>query len=80
VVDDILDSEADTATLGKTSGKDKDANKPTYVTILGVTRARKLAAELHENAIAPLAGLDKAGLNNSLRLIQIADYIMQRSY
>jgi farnesyl diphosphate synthase len=80
VIDDILDSEADTATLGKTSGKDKETNKPTYVTILGVTRARKLAAELHANAIKPLAGLDNAGLNNSTRLIQIADYIMQRAY
>jgi farnesyl diphosphate synthase len=80
VIDDILDSEADTATLGKTSGKDKDANKPTYVTILGVNRARQLAAELYENAIKPLVGLNNTGLNNSVRLIQIADYIMQRSY
>jgi farnesyl diphosphate synthase len=75
VIDDILDTEADTATLGKTSGKDKNGNKPTYVTILGLTRARTLAAELHENAIKPLSGLD-----NNTRLIQIADYIMQRTY
>ena len=80
VIDDILDSEADTATLGKTSGKDKEANKPTYVTILGVTRARAMAAELHANAVKPLAGLDNAGLNNSTRLLQIADYIMHRAY
>jgi farnesyl diphosphate synthase len=79
VIDDILDSEGDTATLGKTSGKDQDANKPTYVTILGLSRARTLATELYENAIQPLAGLDN-NLRHSTRLIQIADYIMQRPY
>ena len=35
VVDDVLDAEATTATLGKTAGKDADNNKPTYVSILG---------------------------------------------
>jgi farnesyl diphosphate synthase len=41
VIDDILDTEADTATLGKTAGKDADSNKPTYVTILGLDVAKK---------------------------------------
>nr|HPR07470.1 polyprenyl synthetase family protein [Denitromonas sp.] len=36
VVDDILDCEADTATLGKTAGKDARNHKPTYVTLLGL--------------------------------------------
>ncbi len=80
VIDDILDSEADTATLGKTSGKDKEANKPTYVTILGVTRARALAAELHDHAVQPIVELNNAGGNIGVRLLQIADYIMQRAY
>ena len=48
VVDDVLDSEADTATLGKTAGKDADNDKPTYVTLLGVQAAKKMAAELHQ--------------------------------
>ncbi len=40
VVDDVLDTEATTATLGKTAGKDAENNKPTYVSILGVNQAR----------------------------------------
>ena len=46
VVDDVLDVQADTATLGKTAGKDAAQNKPTYVSVLGVARARELADEL----------------------------------
>ncbi len=76
VVDDILDSEADTATLGKTAGKDAEANKPTYVTILGLPRARELAKELHANAISRLAPYGES----ARRLVQLADYITQRSY
>jgi len=76
VVDDILDSEADTATLGKTAGKDAEANKPTYVTILGLPRARELAKELHANATSRLAPYGES----ARRLVQLADYITQRSY
>ncbi len=54
VVDDVLDSEADTATLGKTAGKDADNDKPTYVTLLGVQAAKKMAAELHGEALDAL--------------------------
>lgn len=55
VIDDILDSEADTATLGKTAGKDQLNNKSTYVTILGLSAAKQLASELHANAMAALS-------------------------
>ena len=41
VVDDVLDTEAITATLGKTAGKDAQQNKPTYVSVLGVRRVEK---------------------------------------
>ena len=44
VVDDILDAEASTATLGKTAGKDAAQNKPTYVSMLGVAEAKAMAA------------------------------------
>lgn len=76
VVDDILDAEADTATLGKTAGKDADSNKPTYVTILGLARAKSLAQELYAAAIEPLNayGLEAA------RLIQLAQFITQRGF
>jgi farnesyl diphosphate synthase len=73
VVDDILDSQADTATLGKTAGKDALDNKPTYVTILGLHRARELAEELHHNALSRLG-------DDAQRLTQLARYITQRSY
>ena len=40
VIDDVLDCEADTATLGKTAGKDADNDKPTYVKLMGLAAAR----------------------------------------
>jgi len=58
VVDDILDTESDTATLGKTAGKDADNNKPTYVTILGLEEAKRLSNELETEALELLAPLD----------------------
>ncbi len=74
VVDDVLDATADSATLGKTAGKDAAANKPTYVSILGLEASRLLAEKLrcdaHE-ALAPFG--DKAG-----RLRELADLIVQR--
>lgn len=76
VVDDILDAEADTATLGKTAGKDANSNKPTYVTILGIERAKQLARELHENALKPLSVYGA----EARRLVQLAQFITQRSF
>ncbi|HEX5538276.1 MAG TPA: farnesyl diphosphate synthase [Methylophilaceae bacterium] len=76
VVDDILDAEADTTTLGKTAGKDAQSNKPTYVTILGLPRAKQLARELHEHALEPLAQFGKP----AERLVQLAQFITQRSF
>ena len=74
VVDDVLDATADSATLGKTAGKDAAANKPTYVSILGLEPSRNLAEKLRRDAIDALAPFgDKAG-----RLRQLADLIVQR--
>jgi farnesyl diphosphate synthase len=42
VIDDILDVTSDSATLGKTAGKDAAADKPTYVSLLGLAPAQKL--------------------------------------
>ncbi|RJG15357.1 polyprenyl synthetase family protein [Massilia cavernae] len=74
VVDDVLDATADSATLGKTAGKDAAANKPTYVSILGLEQSRALAEKLRNDAhkaIEPFG--DKAR-----RLREIADLIVQR--
>jgi farnesyl diphosphate synthase len=76
VVDDVLDSEADTATLGKTAGKDADNDKPTYVTLLGVQAAKKMAAELHGEALDALAGFGE----EAHRLRELADFIVLRKF
>jgi len=74
VVDDVLDATADSATLGKTAGKDAADNKPTYVSILGLEPSRTLAETLRLEAHAALAPFgDKA-----LRLRELADLIVQR--
>ena len=72
VVDDILDAEASTATLGKTAGKDAAQGKPTYVNLLGSQRAKEKAAELRAEAHAALASLDE----RALRLHELTDFIV----
>jgi len=56
VVDDILDATQPSDTLGKTAGKDADANKPTYVSLLGLEQARREADALLAQALAALQG------------------------
>jgi farnesyl diphosphate synthase len=74
VVDDILDEEGDATTLGKTAGKDREAAKPTYTSLMGIAEARKFAAELHADALEALAPFgDKAE-----RLRQLAEFIVHR--
>ncbi len=76
VVDDVLDTEADTATLGKTAGKDADNDKPTYVTLLGVQAAREMAQQLHQDALDCLLEFGDA----AQRLRELADFIVLRKY
>ena len=76
VVDDVLDCEASSATLGKTAGKDLRQGKPTYVSILGLNRARQLAGELRT---AAHAALDSFGAR-ARRLRELADYIVLRKF
>jgi farnesyl diphosphate synthase len=76
VKDDILDEESDTATLGKTQGKDKDNDKPTYPALLGLSGAKKKAQELHEKALDSLSIFgQEADLLRDLSL-----YIIQRNH
>ncbi len=76
VVDDVLDSEADTATLGKTAGKDAHNHKPTYVTLLGVHDAREMAKILHGEALESLAEFG----DTANRLRELADFIVLRKF
>lgn len=74
VIDDVLDATADSATLGKTAGKDAADNKPTYVSILGLEPSRALAEKLREDALRALAHFD----GKARRLRELADLIVQR--
>ena len=76
VVDDILDVTADSATLGKTAGKDAAAHKPTYVSVLGLERSRAYAAELLSQA---LAALDRSDLPRPQALRALAHMVVDRS-
>jgi farnesyl diphosphate synthase len=75
VVDDLLDVEQDSQTLGKTAGKDAAADKPTYVSALGVAGARDWAGRLHREAQEAIAGFGA----RAARLAQLADFIVLRT-
>ena len=75
VVDDILDVTQDTATLGKTAGKDQDANKPTYVSVMGLDASRRYAQRLRDEA---LAALDEAPRLQAHRLRDLAFKVVAR--
>ena len=75
VVDDILDVTQESHVLGKTAGKDQDANKPTYVSLLGLEVARALAQQLRAEAKAALAA---SGLADTSHLGLLADSVVER--
>jgi farnesyl diphosphate synthase len=77
VVDDILDVTSDSATLGKTAGKDAAADKPTYVSLLGLAQAQQLVEKLYADS---LAALDASGLNTTATaaLRALAGLVVQR--
>jgi len=76
VVDDVLDCEADTATLGKTAGKDADHDKPTYVSLLGLPGAKEMAQRLHREALESLGEFGEP----ARRLRELADFIVLRKF
>jgi farnesyl diphosphate synthase len=76
IVDDILDVEADTLTLGKPQGSDRDRAKPTYPALLGLDRAKALARSHHAQALESLAPLG----DNGRLLREIADFVIYRTH
>jgi farnesyl diphosphate synthase len=76
IVDDILDVEGDTTTLGKTSGADQARDKPTYPAIMGLAPAKAKAAELHACALASIRCLG----DNGRVLAYLADYTLRRTH
>lgn len=75
ITDDVLDEEGDSVTLGKTAGKDKNAGKATFVSILGVKRAREQARMLADQAVQHLDLFD--GKADSLR--SAASFVINRT-
>jgi farnesyl diphosphate synthase len=76
VMDDVLDAEADTATLGKTAGKDAAQGKATYLTLMPAREARDYARELVDAALAAIAPFGPP----AARLADLARFIVERSF
>ncbi|MFQ5509914.1 MAG: polyprenyl synthetase family protein [Leptospirillia bacterium] len=76
VTDDVLDVTADSATLGKTAGKDSAQNKLTYPALMGLDEARSLAHTLRDEAITALVPFDDGA--DPLRAL--ARYIVEREH
>jgi geranylgeranyl diphosphate synthase type II len=74
IKDDLLDVEADSATLGKASGKDAAAGKATFPAIWGVERSRSMLRQKVEEAIETAARLPNAGG----RLPDLARFVGER--
>ena len=77
VVDDILDVTADSATLGKTAGKDADNHKPTYVSLMGLQPSRDYAQALLAQA---LGALRASGLSDTRALAALAEMVVNRTH
>ncbi len=76
IQDDVLDEESDTQTLGKTQGKDRDNNKPSYPALLGLAGAKQKALELYQDAMDSLDIF--AGEADLLRSLSL--FIVQRQH
>jgi farnesyl diphosphate synthase len=78
IVDDLLDTVATSAELGKTAGKDLRQSKPTYVSVLGTEATRRWAERLRVEAHEALSSLGAEAQPRTARLRQLADLIVQR--
>lgn len=76
ITDDILDTTIDTNQLGKTKGKDSDANKQTYVTIFGIKESKRMNASIYEEINSLIV---KFG-NKTSKLSSLIDFIYKREF
>jgi geranylgeranyl diphosphate synthase, type II len=75
IVDDILDVEGASASLGKTAGKDAAAGKPTYPALFGVEESRRLARASADRAVAALTQVGLGG-----QLPAMARWVVSRTH
>ena len=75
VIDDVLDVTQASDKLGKTAGKDMDANKPTYVSLMGLDAARRHAMDLRDQA---QSALTRSALRDTVWLSVLADKVVER--
>ena len=80
VVDDILDVTSDSATLGKTAGKDAAQDKPTFVSIMGLQASQRYAQALLARALASLDALGSNGLPHADALRALANMLVNRQH
>ncbi|MFN5350683.1 MAG: polyprenyl synthetase family protein [Polaromonas sp.] len=80
VVDDILDVTADSATLGKTAGKDAVHDKPTFVSLMGLDASKAHAGQLLARALTSLDAVDRANPHGTAALRALADMLVNRQY
>ena len=76
IIDDILDGTSTSMDLGKTSGKDQKDNKATYVSVMGITKAKKIK----ENFYFEIKNLVKQIPGNTQTLNNLIDKIYARDY
>ena len=76
VVDDVLDIEASTETLGKPSGADQALQKSTYPALLGLQESKDFAQILYQQAVESIATIG----NNSDHLLALATLVVNRSH
>ncbi len=80
VVDDILDVTADSATLGKTAGKDAEQDKPTFVSLMGLQASKDYARQLLTRALTSLDTVEGTRLHGTEALRALADMLVNRQF
>jgi farnesyl diphosphate synthase len=80
VVDDILDVTADSATLGKTAGKDAAQDKPTFVSLMGLEASKDYARQLLAQALKSLDTVEVTHPQGTAALRALADMLVNRQF
>ena len=80
VVDDILDVTAESATLGKTAGKDAAGGKPTFVSLMGLEASKDYARQLLARALTSLEAVELTRPQGAAALRALADMLVNRQF